>query len=105
MKTYRGCREGQAVAVTVNGRSLETRLDLLSHSPTGFEWAYGGSGPAQLALALLADHLRNDEEAVLLHQEFKAVVVARLPYRGWELTSKELDTWLEIVRPRSTTQP
>ena len=26
------------------------------HSPTGFEWGFSGSGPAQLALALLLDH-------------------------------------------------
>ena len=26
------------------------------HSPTGFEWGYLGSGPADLALSLLADH-------------------------------------------------
>src|SRR5262245_22144387 len=30
-------------------------LELRNHSPTGFEWGYGGSGPAQLALALLVD--------------------------------------------------
>jgi hypothetical protein len=32
-------------------RSLELRLDLFNHSPIGFEWGYGGSGPAQLAPA------------------------------------------------------
>jgi hypothetical protein len=57
MKTYEGRREGYAALVTVNERPLTPRLDLWNHSPTGFEWGYGGSGPAQLALALLADHL------------------------------------------------
>jgi len=28
-------------------------LQLRKHSPDGFEWSYGGSGPAQLALAIL----------------------------------------------------
>ena len=28
---------------------LNPRLDLWSHSPTGFEWGYPGSGPAQLS--------------------------------------------------------
>jgi hypothetical protein len=32
-------------------------LTLRNHSPTGFEWGYAGSGPAQLALALLLDAL------------------------------------------------
>lgn len=61
MKTYKGQRlaEGCEVYVfTGDGRSypLPLRLEIRSHSPTGFEWGYGGSGPAQLALAILADH-------------------------------------------------
>src|SRR2546430_765107 len=90
MKIYQGTREGFVVEVTVNGRSLNPRLDLWNHSPTGFEWGYGGSGPAQLALALLADHLRDDDEAVELHQDFKREVVAGLPVRGWKLTSEQI---------------
>jgi len=34
----------------------ERSLELADHSPSGFEWGYGGSGPAQLALALLLDY-------------------------------------------------
>ena len=64
MKTYQGRRDGAAVVVTVNDRPLNLRLDLYNHSPTGFEWGYSGSGPAQLALALLADHLGNGEAAL-----------------------------------------
>jgi hypothetical protein len=102
MKTYRGRREGQVTEVTVDNRPLDPRLDLWNHSPTGFEWGYGGSGPAQLALALLADHMTDEEQAVSLHQDFKRVVVARLPYRGWELTGSQMNAWLEIVKSRST---
>jgi hypothetical protein len=102
MKTYRGRREGHVAEVTVDGRPLNPRLDVWNHSPNGFEWGYGGSGPAQLALALLFDHLGNDGEAVTLHHDFKRMVVAQLPYRGWELTSRQMDAWLEIVRSRST---
>jgi hypothetical protein len=105
MKAYEGRRKGSAVIVTVDGLPLDPRLDLCSHSPTGFEWGYGGSGPAQLALALLADHAGDDEEAVMLHQDFKRVVVARLPYRGWELTGPQMDSWLEIIKSRSTVEP
>ena len=32
------------------GSSIHPRLDLWNHSPTGFEWGYPGSGPAQSAL-------------------------------------------------------
>jgi hypothetical protein len=74
-------------------RDLPLRLDLWNHSPTGFEWGYGGSGPAQLALALLADALGDDKKAVALHQAFKWQVVARLPAReNWTLTDEEVRT-------------
>ena len=98
MKVYRGARQGQAANVTVNGRPLNPRLDLWNHSPTGFEWGYGGSGPAQLALALLADLLQNDDEAVNLHQDFKFSIVAGLPYQGWTLTEEEIRAALAISR-------
>ena len=90
MKRYEGRREGHAADVTVDGRPLNPRLDLWNHSPSGFEWGYGGSGPAQLALALLADHLGNDDTAIGLHQDFKSRVVASLPYRGWTLTGEQI---------------
>jgi len=55
---------------------LAWRLDLFNHSPDGFEYGYSGSGPAQLALALLADALGNDYLATWLHQPFKERTVA-----------------------------
>lgn len=101
MKTYKGKREGYAALVTVNGRPLNPHLDLWNHSPTGFEWGYGGSGPAQLALALLADHLGDGDQAIELHQEFKSAVVADLPYRGWTLTSQQIQQAVENLKSRS----
>ena len=94
MKIYMGRRQGYVAEVTVNGSPLNPRLDLWNHSPTGFEWGYGGSGPAQLALALLADHLGDDQQAVNLHQDFKRVVVAGLPHQGWRLTSEQIQETL-----------
>lgn len=98
MKTYEGRREGYAAEVTVNGRLLNPRLDLWNHSPSGFEWGYGGSGPAQLALALLADHLGDDAEAVKLHQDFKFVVVAKLDHRGWTLTTEQIQHVVNLLK-------
>src|ERR1022692_1412541 len=97
-KHYEGRREGHAVIVTVDGRRLNPRLDLWNHSPTGFEWGYGGSGPAQLALAILADHCGNDEQALNYHQRFKWMVIAELPGRGWTLTSQHIDMVLQKLR-------
>src|SRR5436309_9650158 len=101
MRTYRGRRAGHVPEVTADGRSLDPRLDLWNHSPTGFEWGYGGSGPAQLALALLADHLDDDDEAVELHQEFKREVVAKFGRRGWTLTSEHIRQAADALRAGS----
>ena len=97
-KRYEGRREGYAVIVTVNGRRLNPRHDLWNHSPTGFEWGYGGSGPAQLALALLADHLEDEQEVLNLYQRFKWTVIAALPRHHWKLTSRQIDQVLQTIR-------
>ena len=97
MKRYEGRRQGYAVIVTVDGRPLNPRLDLWNHSPTGFEWGYGGSGPAQLALAILADHFGNDEQAFNFHHRYKWAVIAELPKRSWTLTSQEIDLVLPML--------
>ncbi len=48
-----------------------------NHSPDGFTWGYQGSGPAQLALAVLLE-LVSQDKAVRLHQAFKRDVIAAL---------------------------
>lgn len=58
MATYSGRRDRRHASVTVDGEPLPPRNDLVDHSPDGFSWGYAGSGPSQLALALLARHGR-----------------------------------------------
>lgn len=100
MKRYVGRREGYAAIVTVDGYRLNPRNDLWNHSPTGFEWGYCGSGPAQLALAILADHCDTVEQALNFYQRFKWAVVVNLPRRRWTLTSGEIDEVLQNLRER-----
>jgi hypothetical protein len=80
--------------MTVDGRELDPRFDLRNHSPDGFEWGYGGSGPAQLALAILADVFAPDEVAQRHYQQFKFQVIAGLPHESWTLTSQDVEAWL-----------
>jgi hypothetical protein len=96
---YVGRRTKGSVTVTRetdDGRCdpLPLRLDLGNHSPAGFEWGYPGSGPAQLALAVLSDAV-GDRRAVWHHQQFKFAVVTRLPHMGWVLTRDEVTAWYE----------
>lgn len=94
MAIYEGVRGSLGCVVTVDGEPLPMRLDLCNHSPTGFEWGYGGSGPAQLALAILAHHLQDDNKALSLYQNFKWKVVAGLYRDSWDLLSDDIDFYL-----------
>lgn len=59
-------------------RPLPPCNHLMNHSPDGFAWGYGGSGPAQLALAICASRVPEDV-ALDIYQSFKHLVVAKLP--------------------------
>ena len=81
---------------------LPPRHDLINHSPTGFEWGYGGSGPAQLALAILADHLKDEAWAILLHHDFKAQVIAHLDGgKDWAMSSAYVASIVHRLGKRS----
>lgn len=49
----------------------------IRHSPDGFAWGYAGSGPAQLAFAILCDCC-GVEYAMRWYQDFKQRVIAKL---------------------------
>jgi hypothetical protein len=50
---------------------------IVNHSPDGFAWGYGGSGPAQLALALLLE-FADEDFALKNYQDFKWKKIASL---------------------------
>src|SRR5258708_10317098 len=93
MKIYEGARSLDGALVTVDGKPLPPRLDLRTLSKAGFEWTYEGAGPAQLALALLADHLGDDAVALRQHERFMREVVSVLD-NAWRLTSDDIDAAL-----------
>lgn len=99
MKEYVGKRrpDGTAEAFIRDGgriMALRPRFDLRNHSPSGFEWGYGGSGPAQLALAILADHLGDADRAVRIYQAFKRRVIEPLDRGGFVLSPADIDAAL-----------
>ena len=54
--------------------------EVYNHSPDGFNWGYGGSGPAQLALAVILA-LTGTQKG---YQQFKWDVIAKLPQTDFE---------------------
>lgn len=71
--------------VWINGKELtpERSQRVFNHSPGGFSWGYGGSGPAQLALAILLE-LTDEMTAAAWYQDFKWGFVSRLPEGDFE---------------------
>lgn len=52
-----------------------------NHSPDGFNWGYAGSGPAQLALAIMLELTGRPNG----YQDFKWNVIATLPQTDFEI--------------------
>ena len=99
MAIYRGYRyqESGNLVVTKDGKPLSPKPSqkLFNHSPNGFQWGYGGSGPAQLALALLLDVTDDPELSVRLHQNFKRALVAGWGDQ-WEINTEEIQNWIRM---------
>lgn len=101
MTYYTGMRNSESgiIGVYKDSRLLSPAKSqkIRNHSPDGFEWGYGGSGPAQLALALLLEETSIDE-ACAYYQAFKWDIVARWDKDGWELPSEQVQSFLAEQR-------
>ena len=74
-------------------------LAVVNHSPDGFNWGYGGSGPAQTTLAILLE-CTSEIEALSYYQDYKREVIASIPQEQsvLSITSKEVEQWLSSKR-------
>ena len=89
--------------VRVEGELLRLgpSLRLRNHSPSGFSWGYHGSGPAQLALALLLHAGMTTDDALECYQEYKTHVIAQLSVgTDFELPYAEVKGWAEGAKRR-----
>jgi len=79
------------------------------YAPTGFDWGFGGSGPTDLALNVLAlflplapdasgvavrDGSSVSEAAWVLHQAFKYDLIATLPRAGGHISAETIRAWI-----------
>lgn len=100
-KRYRGyvssggdASSPRTVTVAEDGGDERLLAHRVRHSPAGFSWGYGGSGPADLARSILSEHLGTDPSPGC-YQAFKFAFAARFPQDGgWELSSTEIASWL-----------
>lgn len=97
-RQYVGVRQGNRCVVTVNSVSLPPRTDLDLHCENGFDWGYFGAAPAQLALAIVADHCTGDEgRALRCYMDFVWHVVESLPHDQWQLQSADVEAVLRSI--------
>lgn len=100
MSTFEGKRTIDGLVVTVEGARLDEHYDVKRFTSWGFEWTYEGDSPRQLALALLVEHLRDNERAIRLSEAFMRKVVANLD-NDWLLTSADIDAAIKEIEGRA----
>jgi len=76
------------------GAKINIRRRIVYHSPTGFEFGYGGSGPADLALNILYLFL-DFPRAWKLHKSFKWDFIAVMSKSGGIITAAEIKEWIK----------
>ena len=84
--------------------------DIMYHSPAGFEWGYGGSGPSELALNVMNQVLPigcDEQEPVTmggekvswaahrLYQRFKWEFIEEIPPEGGHIPLGDICAWVE----------
>ena len=88
---------GSTRRVFINGIELwpDNSQACRNHSPDGFNWGYAGSGPSQLALAILLHYLP-DQDALRLYQQIKFDVIATLTIdKNFELPVGVVIGWID----------
>ena len=83
---------------------------VVQHSPDGFEFGYGGSGPSDLALNCCQLYLNMTgyqgqqtecydgkcwSVAFVLHQDFKRAFIASAPKTGTRIPFERIDAWFK----------
>lgn len=131
-KVYIGLREADGTArimVETDDGYRRPLRHVVYHSPTGLEWGYGGSGPADTALSILADYFEERPvgwkaieatRAWRVHQPFKHRVISHLPrdvpvhepyadapvaavlppVESWRLTEAEVEHTVRAIEER-----
>ena len=83
--------------VSIGEKEIDLSSSLLveNKSPTGFAWGYHGSGPGQLAIAILLE-LYGKEIATALYQDFKCdIIAAHDMNKDLVLPVSAIKTWVE----------
>lgn len=108
----------ESIVMLRDGKGVATNVPhvVTHHSPTGFEFGYGGSGPADLALnilevvlhdigykgAITKDTWKKEpcfKLAWSLHQAFKWDFVANMDRQGGSIKTNDIVAWIHQHEP------
>ena len=89
---------GQKIIVR-DGAAVRPLKHVLRHSPDGFNWGYGGSGPSDAALSILTDCM-GPETGDRWYQRFKWKFLAET---GKEIciTENEIRAWYKTLEGKT----
>jgi hypothetical protein len=93
-KAIKDFKEDIVCSRSGGGPSVNIPRRIVRHSPTGFNWGYGGSGPADLALNILSVFI-GQEAAESLYQAFKWEFIAPMPYQGGTIPRETILNWVK----------
>lgn len=98
-KIYKGFNHGpgpQSIKVIEENGNEYPLPHICRHSPDGFQWGYGGSGPADAALSILTDCL-GEQGSKIDYQQFKWDFIAGSG-KELKITEEEIRTWYENLK-------
>ena len=92
---YQGVRstDGDACVKYYNGESQQIVAHRMFHSPTGIEWGYAGSGPADCARSILT-HAAGPILGDAFYQSFKFTFISAWPKAGGRISKTEIAAFL-----------
>ncbi len=98
-KTYKGLNTGPGPqgVIVIAGEEKYSLRHVLRHSPDGFQWGYGGSGPAELARCILLDLLGTKKNSLIngIYQEFKREFIESA-YGDLFIREEDIRKWLSV---------
>lgn len=100
VKLYRGIRvmPGYKAMLYVDNVMLDinpSKQIVYDYGADSPEWGYFGSGPSQVAAAILYDMTGDATISKKYHQEFKREYIANFDQNGFILLETQVRTWLE----------
>jgi hypothetical protein len=89
--------EAEDWELLLDGVKLDAKKSqkVFNHSPDGLAWGYGGSAPAQAALAILLAVTEDEKVSLALHNQFMHSVLMDVPMRNDFTLTLDIEHWVE----------